>query len=414
VPEPLFDVRGVTAGYGPAPVLRGVSLAVGGGEVVGIVGPNGSGKTTLVRVASRTLRPSSGEVRVAGRDPYALPASEAAKLVAVVPQDVLPAFSFTALELALMGRSPYISRWGGGSAEDWARARGAMTAVEVQHLADRLVDELSGGERRRVILAQALAQDAPVLLLDEPTTHLDLRHVLELLSIMRTLAEQEGRAVLLVLHDLNLASAVCDRICMLHRGEVVAAGRPEEVLTHELLLDVYGVEADVRPGRSGRPTVDVGPPRAASAHLGRRAHVIGGAGRAAPLMRLLAERGFGVSTGVLHATDSDEEAASRLNLARVTVPPFSEIDEASLEACRRLAADADVVVVCDVPYGPGNLPNLTLALEAARRGTRVVLLDRVPISERDFTGGRATELWEELGRRAVIARSFDEVVAAAG
>ena len=166
-PEALLELRGVTAGYGVRSVLSDVTLSVGAGEVVGLVGPNGSGKTTLVRVASRTLRPSAGEVLVAGHDPYRLSGSQAARLVAVVPQDVAPAFSFTALEVTLMGRSPHLSRWGSSDPEDWAVARRAMAAVGVQHLADRPLEELSGGERQRVVLAQALAQDAPVLLLDE-------------------------------------------------------------------------------------------------------------------------------------------------------------------------------------------------------------------------------------------------------
>ena len=153
-----------------------------------------------------------------------------------------------------MGRTPHRSRWGGGDEGDWAIAREAMAAVGVQHLADRPVEELSGGERRRVILAQALAQDAPVLLLDEPTTHLDIRHVIDVLAMVRTLAEVEAKAVLAVLHDLTLAASVCDRIVALHRGEVVAQGTPEAVVTRSLLRTIYEVDADVEMSRAtGRP-----------------------------------------------------------------------------------------------------------------------------------------------------------------
>jgi iron complex transport system ATP-binding protein len=165
VPEPVLSLEGVTCGYGHSTVLRDVSLRVRAGEVVGLVGPNGSGKTTLVRVASRALRPGAGSVRVCGLDPTRFRRGKRHAWL-VVPQDVAPAFSFTVLELVLMGRTPYLSALGGGDPEDWARTRAAMVATEIQHLADRPVDELSGGERRRVILAQALAQEAP-LLLDE-------------------------------------------------------------------------------------------------------------------------------------------------------------------------------------------------------------------------------------------------------
>ncbi len=414
-PDPLLALEGVTAGYGAAlPALRDVSLRVQPGEVVGLVGPNGSGKTTVVRVASRTLRPSAGAVRVAGRDPYAMPGRELARLVAVVPQDVLPAFSFTALEMVLMGRTPYASAWGGGSPEDWARARSAMTAASVQHLADRPLEELSGGERQRVVLAQALAQDAPVLLLDEPTSHLDVRHVVDVLAIVRRLAEREGTAVLAVLHDLNVASIACDRLVVLDRGAVVAEGDPAAVLTHRLLREVYGIDAEVvLDDATGRPSVRLGAPRALGPALGRRAHVVGGAGRGAPLFRRLAEAGYEVSVGILHASDTDQAAAERLNLVRVSVPPFSTIDAESVQACRALMEAADLLVVCDAPFGPGNVANLRLALEVAAGGVPTVLLEQVPIAERDFTGGEATELWAELRRVARVAASYEELAASA-
>lgn len=408
---PALSIESVTAGYGSEPVVRGVDLTVRPGEVVGLVGPNGSGKTTLVRVASRALRPRSGRVSVAGRDPYRLSARETARLVAVVPQDLQPAFSYTVLELVLMGRSPYMRRFGGRDAEGWVRTREAMVATSVQHLADRPVEELSGGERRRAVLAQALAQDAPLLLLDEPTTHLDLRHVLDLLSVVRGLAEREGKAVLAILHDLNLAASVCDRLVALHRGRVVAEGTPDHVVTTDLLREVWGVRAEVEPNSvTGRPSVHMGLARPTPTPLGRRAHVIGGAGRGAPVMRLLAERGFEISAGVLHATDTDATTAERLNVLRVVVPPFSEIDPESAAECRALVERADLLVVCDAPYGKGNLANLELALEAARSGTRTVLLEEVPIEERDFTDGRATELWSQLRALSQAAGSYEDVI----
>jgi len=414
VPEALL-LEGIVAGYGGQPAVRGATIRVREGEVVGLVGPNGSGKTTLVRVASRALRPSRGVVLVAGQDPYGIGARRAARLVAVVPQDVAPAFSFTALEVTLMGRSPYRSVWGGGGPEDWARARDAMELTGVAHLADRPIEELSGGERRRVVLAQALAQDAPLLLLDEPATHLDIRHVAELLGTMRRLAAEEDKAVLAVFHDLNLAAAGCDRVVVLSAGEVAAEGTPEDVITQGLLRSVYGVEAEVFPSAvSGHPVVWVGPPPGTPPRRVARAHVVGGAGRGARVMRDLAERGFEVSVGVLHATDTDAVAAERLNLLRVSVPPFSDIDDAAAADALAMMREAEVIVVCDAPFGPGNVANLRLALQAASQGTRVVLLEQVPMAERDFTGGVATALWEELRRQAVVASSYGEILERVG
>jgi iron complex transport system ATP-binding protein len=411
-PERLV-FEAVSAGYGTRSALRAVSLSVGAGEVVGLIGPNGSGKTSAVRVASRALRPSQGAVRVDGRDPYSMRSREAARLVAVVPQEVAATFAFTALEVVLMGRSPYLSALGGGSPEDYRRAREAMEVAGAHHLGDRPIDELSGGERQRVLLAQALAQDAPVLLLDEPTTHLDLRHVVGILGAVRTLA-REGRAIMAVFHDLNLAAAVSDRIVALDGGRVVAEGDPLEVLTPGFIRAVYGVEAEIVPHAvTGRPTVTLAPGHRPATLPGLpRAHVVGGAGRGAPVMRSLAERGFEVTAGVLHATDTDAEVAERMNLERVTVPPFSAVDDEAEAEAEALMARAAVVVVADAPYGPGNVGNLRAAVRTAERGIRVVVLEGAPIGERDFTGGEATELWGRVIGLGVVARTYEEVLAA--
>ena len=257
-------LAGVSAAYGSRVALRGATFAVDPGEVVGLIGPNGSGKTTVVRVASRALRPREGSVLVAGEDPYAVSARRAARLAAVVPQEVIPAFEFTAREVVSMGRTPYLSTFAGGGPEDERRVREAMELAGIEHLDGRPLAELSGGEKQRVILAQALAQDAPVLLFDEPTTHLDLRHVVGVLTTIRELA-LAGRAILGVFHDLNLASTTCDRLVVLDAGRVVAQGTPEEVVTSAMLREVYEVEAEVHPdARTGRPTVSIGVEAAAA------------------------------------------------------------------------------------------------------------------------------------------------------
>jgi cobalamin transport system ATP-binding protein len=404
---------GVTAGYGHRTVLRAVSLTARPGEFIGLIGPNGSGKTTLVRVASRGLEPRDGSVTVEAQNPYALRARQAARLVAVVPQEVQPAFEYSALEMVLMGRSPYRSAWGGGGAEDWAKARWAMAAANVQHLADRPLSELSGGERQRVILAQALAQDAPVLLMDEPTTHLDIRHVVDFVALVRELARSEAKAVLAIFHDLNLASAYCDRLYAIQGGHIVASGPPGSVLTRDLVAEVFGIEAEVAPvGTTGRPGVVVAPPlqTRVPALAGATVHVVGGAGRGAAIFRGLVERGFDVTVGVLHEGDTDATVAERLNLLRVSVPPFSVIDPRSAADCLDLMSAASVLVVCDAPIGPGNEENLRLATRAVEGGVPGVLLEQVPIEERDFTGGSATILWRGLRERCRIARTPEEVL----
>ncbi len=266
-----------------------------------------------------------------------------------------------------------------------------------------------------MVLAQALAQDTPVLLLDEPTTHLDLRHVIEALSLVWQLARTKRRAVLAIFHDLNLAAAYCDQIHVLKEGKVVASGAPRDVITSERLTEVFGTDIDVMQSPvSGLPVVVPTRPPTARAARRDRAHVIGGAGSGAGSMRLLAEMGFEVTAGVLHVGDTDDAVAERLDVLKISVPPFTPIDDAAIHDCDRLIQEAALLVVCDPPFGPGNVWNLRLAVSAIDRGARVILLDRVPIEERDFTGGEATDLWRILAARAATVSSEEQLMSAVG
>ncbi len=242
----------IDAGYAAdAPLaLRHVSLSLVSGEMVGVVGPNGSGKSTLVRALSRVLRPRAGTVLLAGKDLYALvSARDAARAIGVVPQSASLSLAFTVREIVGMGRAPYASPrlFASPTARDAEITEDALRAAGVHALAERVATTLSGGEWQRVLLARALAQQPSVLLLDEPTAHLDLAHQWETLTQARALAHEGGKAVLAVLHDLNLAAAFCDRLLLLSEGRIAAQGTPAEVLTPALLEKVYGARVWVGP-----------------------------------------------------------------------------------------------------------------------------------------------------------------------
>jgi len=237
-----FEAVGFRAGG--REIVADVSFAVRPGEILTLAGPNAAGKTTLLRLASRVAHASAGCVRVEGRDVTTLTRRELAARLAVVPQDVSLAFPFSAGEVVLMGRAPHLGLLGFETARDVALARDAMDRVGVAHLADRSVLELSGGERQLLLLARALAQDARVLLLDEPTSHLDLRHRVTVLEQVRSFV-QDGRAALVVSHDLGLAARSADRLALLAGGRLAALGSPDEVLVPETLRAVFGVEASV-------------------------------------------------------------------------------------------------------------------------------------------------------------------------
>ena len=252
--------EGVSVRFGASEILRSVSLCVSPGEVIALVGPNGAGKTTLLRVASHVLSPTDGRVLLAGRDVSQLSRRDLARELAVVPQETSVAFPFSAGELVLMGRAPHLGLLGFETAGDIELARQAMARVGIESLAERSVLELSGGERQLVLVARALAQDPQVLLLDEPTAHLDLRHRLEVLARVREFAAS-GRSALVVSHDLGLAARHCDRVALLFGGRLVAAGPPDQVLTSGSLRRAFGVEAEVLRARDGALAVV---PRAAT------------------------------------------------------------------------------------------------------------------------------------------------------
>jgi iron complex transport system ATP-binding protein len=238
--------------------LAGLSFEVRRGEILGVLGPNSAGKTTLIRLLTRILRPTAGTIEVEGAALPAMTRAELARRVAVVPQDVPQGLPFTVEELVLMGRYPHAPRRFFETPGDLAVARAAMEATDVLDLAGTRVGILSGGERQRVALARALAQEPELLVLDEPTAHLDLRHQVECVALLRRVNRERGTTVLLVSHDLNLAGALCDRLLLLSDGRVARLGTPAEVLEEELLATVYGCSVVVdEDAVTGRPSVQI-------------------------------------------------------------------------------------------------------------------------------------------------------------
>ena len=261
----LVEFREVEFGY-VAPAgrraqpfrLAPLSLAVEAGEILGVIGPNSAGKTTIIRLLTRVVRPTAGEIRLGDRPLGALPAALLAREVAVVPQELPQSFPFTVEQLVLMGRYPHDPGRYFESAEDRTVASAAMQATGVLELAAMRLDELSGGERQRAVLARALAQEPRLLVLDEPTAHLDLRYQAEVVGLLRRVNRERQMTVILVAHDLNLAAEVCDRLLLLSAGRVARLGPPEQVLEEDLLRSVYGCEVIVDKGPLGaRPRVQV-------------------------------------------------------------------------------------------------------------------------------------------------------------
>jgi len=255
----VIELKQLTVGYPELIVLRELDLRVEPGEILAVVGPNGVGKSTLVRSVSGALRPLAGSVEIGGRRLHELPPAERARMVSVVPQASNLPPAFTALDVVILGRTPYLGWLGSEGELDRRLAAEAMDRTETLGLAQRRVGELSGGEQQRLLIARALTQGAPVMLLDEPTAHLDLRHQDRVLKLVRRLTTEQKLSVLLALHDLNLVARFADRVALLSDGRVHRVGQPQEVLTPEQLAAVYGIKIHVMTNPfDGKPLVLAG------------------------------------------------------------------------------------------------------------------------------------------------------------
>ncbi len=267
---PAYSVDGLRFAYGHPEagrsvngwVLDGLTFEVRPGEILGVLGPNGSGKSSLLKILAKVLRHQEGSVKLFGHELIGMPQQDVARAVALVPQESQIAFPFSITEMVLMGRFPHhrrnigLSGLGWEGPEDIRVAEAAMRETDVLHLAHRSITDVSGGERQRAVIARALTQEPKVLLLDEPTAFLDLHHQLDVCSILRRLNEARGLTVVLVSHDLNLAGQYCDRLLLLDRGRIVRLGPPEEVMTPEVLEEVYRCRVLVdRHPQSGLPRV---------------------------------------------------------------------------------------------------------------------------------------------------------------
>ena len=252
----ILEVRDLSFSYEDGKVFEGISFDLDDGEVLGVVGPNGCGKTTLIKCVDRILAPE-GQVFIQGKDSARYSSDELARAVAYVPQALSIGMAMTVLEVVLMGRRPHV-RWS-VTDRDLSLVTGTLERLAIGHLAFRKLTQVSGGERQKVMIARSLVQEPALLLLDEPTSALDLLHQLEVMELIRSVAREKDIGVLLAIHDLNLAARYCDRVLVMHQGRVIGAGRPADLLTPDLIRDVYGVRVLVG-SRDGLPYIlPVGP-----------------------------------------------------------------------------------------------------------------------------------------------------------
>jgi iron complex transport system ATP-binding protein len=410
--QPCINAEKLRAGYGTEEIVKEVSCSFATGSFTGIIGPNGSGKTTLLKAISRVI-PSCGILELDGRAVSDYSFAELGMALGFVPQDENRPFSYSVIQVVLMARYARTSRFSALTYGDYARCHRALEETGIAHLADRSIRALSGGEWQRVLIARALAQDTGVLLLDEPTSHLDLSHQSDVLSLMRSLAAA-GATIVGVFHDLNMAALYCNRLIMIKEGQIVADGIPSKVLTPEKIRQVYGAEvvASFHPATGRTFLMPLDTPGQCTPHdNNRNILVISGGGSGTDLLHFLSRKGYTISAGILATTDTDYTTAQALAIPCIAVQPFSQIPSHSLEELQGQLARADWIIVSVHPVGTGNLPAI-LALSETFPARIIIHLPE----GRDFTsfdyarGAAATALSGLCSAGAHCTTSFGGIL----
>lgn len=391
----ILEISDLSAGYDEKDILQQISLFVREKSFVGIIGPNGSGKSTFMQVLARSLPIRNGEIVLLGESLQSHSFRDFGMKVGYVPQESEIKFKYPVYDVVMMGRNPHIERFRSPSEADHQAVRRALTQTGTLELADRPITALSGGERQRVMIARVLAQDPILLLLDEPFAHIDIHHQYELIRIIRE-TSRDKRAVIGVFHDINLAAAYCDHLVLMQDGKIRAYGKPEEVLTTELIHEVFKINPviDINP-TTGTPFVYVEEEWKESEIHKPRIHLISGGGTGSYLISLLSRSGYSLSCGVLGENDSDCLMARKYDIPTLTEPPFSRLSLETEERLADMVQKADIVIVTSMPVGWGNYPNIRILQQIDPKKIICILPSSGPYLP-DFTSGVATDTIKRL------------------
>lgn len=362
---PLFRISDLSAGYDKKVVVEGVDLEVRAGDVVALIGPNGSGKSTILKTITRHLAPLAGAVELDGREISRWKTAEFARNLAVMLTDRPRTELLTCRDIVEAGRHPYTGRMGTLSPDDHSRVDEAMKTAHVEKLAERDFMQISDGQRQRVMLARAIAQDPRVLVLDEPTSYLDIRYQIDLLRILRHLAKSQNVAVIMSIHELELAQKSADKVICVKDGRVFRAGAPEDIFTRETIGELYGLQHGTFNERFG--SVEIGRP-----HGDAHTFVIAGAGTGSAVFRQLIRQGKAFYAGILHEGDIDCELARDLATECVAERAFEPIGDKTIARAKELLVHCARLIVCPAAFGTINARNAELVEFARSHGIEVM------------------------------------------
>ncbi|WP_291559589.1 MULTISPECIES: ABC transporter ATP-binding protein [unclassified Clostridium] len=362
----ILKTENLFAGYGKKSVVENVNISGIKGQVVCFLGPNGAGKTTILRTLSGLLEPVKGEVYIKEEKLSNISKKDLSKQLAVVLTKKFEGGLMTCYEVVSMGRYPHTGFFGRLSQEDTEKVFGALKTVNAEKLAERYFDELSDGEKQKILVARALVQEPEVIILDEPTTHLDIRHRLELIDILKKLSKEKGITVILSLHEIDIAIKSCDKVILVKDNKVLAYGVPEDVVNEHIIKKLYDIKDASFNNLLG--SIEL------SNKLKPQVFVIGGSGYGAPIYRALTKHSIGVSTGIIHENDIDYEIARTIGVDIQSEKPFKAINDISFTKSLSIIDKIDIVIDSGYPIGEINKRNLDLIYYALNKGKKVFTL----------------------------------------
>jgi len=390
--ENIIELKNITLKYGDYEVLRDISFNIKKGEFTSIIGPNGAGKSTVLKAIMKNIELASGDISIKGKSIKNITHKEKACIIGFVPQEFNISFDFTVYDIVAMGRNPYIAKFKKSKFDDKKIIEESLQKTNTYEFKDKYFNSLSGGEKQRVIIARALAQQPEILILDEATSSLDIHHQLDILELIHSLNREDGLTVLTIMHDLNLASRFSDKIVLLSKNGVIKSGTPSEVIDEQVLKNVYDMDMVVRENKLLSYT-EIIPLRIRKSKEEKNIHVhiICGGGTGEYIIQKLYSERYKISCGILIEGDSDLDICRSLNLDYVVEYPFSKFSEESIAKNKEYIDNSDVIIVTDVAIGYGNFDNIKLIENI--RDKKIIILHSV---NRDFVNGEYEKILTEL------------------
>ncbi|SHJ91236.1 iron complex transport system ATP-binding protein [Anaerobranca californiensis DSM 14826] len=408
----VITTKGLTVEKNNFKILDNLNFNFKKGKFYSIIGPNGSGKTTLIKSLGGLIKPKKGEVLVYNENIHLMDAKKRAGIIAILPQNIHIDTNFTVKEIVEMGRyykNPYIFQK--LTKEDRDIVKWAMEQVKVEDLANRQYNPLSGGEKQRVLLARALSQKAEIFLLDEPTASLDINYQLEILKLLEEINKNFCITIIAVLHDLQLAAKFSDEILLMNNGRIYKHGIPREVITKDTIKEVFKITSNIY-WDSFTNDFTIKAVDLLSIDNKLKIHVIAGGGSGVHILELFGGNSNNLSLGVVNREDLDWKKGKELGIKVVEIPPYSGIDLSSHQENLRLIDEANLVILCNTPFGHGNIRNLEGVQYAVNQGKKIIIIGDKNFQHRDFTENKvALEIFNDIikGQRVFFARNVNEL-----